>query len=67
MVLCLLAGLRRRLVNEFAVLKMLGLQQLQQRVTKQTRISAIVEPEAYFVQVGLQMLCANPMPRSDEL
>ncbi len=33
---------------------------------KEKRVFAIVESEAHFVKVGLQMLCANTMPRSHD-
>ena len=45
---------------------MLRFQQSQQGVPKEKWVLAIVEPEAHFVKVGLQMLCANTMPRSDD-
>jgi hypothetical protein len=42
--------------DQFSVFKMLGLEQFQEGVAEQKRVLAIVEPEAYLVQVGLQML-----------
>jgi hypothetical protein len=45
------------------IFEVLGLEPLQQRVTKQKRILTIVESEAHLVQVGLQTLCTSTMPR----
>ena len=45
---------------------MLGLQQFQQCVTEQIGVFTVIKSEAHFVKVGLQMLCANPMPRSND-
>ena len=39
-------------------------QHLAESVTKQKTVFAVVKPEAHFVKVGLQMLCANTMLRS---
>ena len=50
--------------NEFLVLKVLGSQEFQERVAEQVRVFTIVETEAHFIQIGLQVLCANTMPRS---
>src|ERR1035438_8334549 len=48
------------------ILKVLRLEQPQQCVSEQKRIIAVIESEAHFVEVGLQMLCANTMPRSND-
>src|ERR1035441_10384935 len=51
--------------NQLLVLKVLRLQQFQQSIAKQIRVITIVKTEAHFVKVGLQMFCANTMPRSN--
>ena len=50
---------------QLLVLKMLGLQKLKQRVAEQIGVLTVIEAEAHFVKVGLQMFRADAMPRSN--
>jgi len=43
---------------------MLRLKHFKESVAKKVRVLTVVEPEAHLVKVGLQMLCANTMPRT---
>lgn len=52
--------------DEFLVPKRLGLEKPRQGIAKQVRAFAVVKPEAHFVKVGSQMLCANTWPRSND-
>src|ERR1019366_6174604 len=51
--------------SEFLVFNVICFQHLKKRIAEKVRVFTIVEPEAHFVKVGLQMLCANTMPRSN--
>jgi hypothetical protein len=56
---------RRFIADKCLVFDMLRFQHPLERVAEEVRLLTIVKTEAHFVKVGLQMLCANPMPRSD--
>ncbi len=60
-----LPGLRLRSRERF-VLYMFRFQHLDKRVTEQIGVVAVVEPEAHFIEIGLQMLCAKTMPRTNK-
>jgi hypothetical protein len=47
-------------------LKIVSIQHTLKSVTKQKRVLAVVKPEAHFVEAGLQRLCANTVPRSND-
>src|ERR1035437_1803498 len=51
---------------QLLIFDVLRFQHLEQRVAEKIRVLAVVKTEAHFVKVGLQMLCTNPMPRSDD-
>jgi hypothetical protein len=52
--------------SEFLVFDVLRFQHLEKRIAEQVRVFAVIETEAHFIKVGLQMLCADFMPCSDD-
>ena len=52
--------------NQLPIFQIIGLDEPQHRVTKRKRILSIVKTPCHFVQVGLQMLCTDPMPCSHD-
>lgn len=40
--------------------------EFQQRVAEQERVLSVLESPRHLVEIGLQVLCRNPMPRSDD-
>lgn len=51
--------------NKLFVFKIRGRDEPKDRIAEKVRISTVVEPKAHFVAVGLEMLRADFMPRSE--